>query len=297
MRRFLIVELPFCGIITLGGDYMQNFSVLNTCLSKNTSHLNESAFTDPQVELYRISVPFFNGGRTLSEKRIAFLADNIKFGGFNETLNVRITRDSRFILLSDPALLHAARRAGVKTAHIRVCCHDFSSAPLLQLTEVLEAQSLNYIEEALCIKHLFVNHRRSQQSIAKLIGKSQSYVANKLRLLRLNRDILNFALINGVSERHLRAILPLEDSVLQRSMLERIVWYHLPVRETEKLVAELMGRVLKPKRNFAAVKDERIISNSLNSMVDKMREHGFKIEIRREQNAAELRYIICIATQ
>ncbi|MDD7322444.1 MAG: ParB/RepB/Spo0J family partition protein, partial [Limosilactobacillus mucosae] len=111
----------------------------------------------------------------------------------------------------------------------------------LALIENLQRAQLSPVEEAQAYKQLMEFNNLTQAALAKGMGKSQSFVANKLRLLKLIKPVQNAILDGRITERHGRALLGLDEDQ-QRTLLMEIVNQHWNVRETEDAVARLLGK-------------------------------------------------------
>ena len=158
----------------------------------------------------------------------------------------------------------------------------------------------DFIEEALGLSRLIGMFGMSQEESARRIGKSQSAVANKLRLLKLPRDVLENLRSYGLSERHGRALLRLTEPSAQRMALEYIAANSLTVAAAEDYVESLLqkesapepGRP-EPKRSLI-LKDVRVFLNSLNRSLDLMKQGGIDAGVRREETEDSLILTISI---
>lgn len=170
----------------------------------------------------------------------------------------------------------------------------------LALIENLQREQLSSVEEAQAYKSLMDLNNLTQTSLAKGMGKSQSSVANKLRLLKLISPVQNAILDRRITERHGRALLDLDEDQ-QREALMTIVNQQLNVKQTERLVAEMTGKeipaeddspILKPettpkkpapkkrKRAKGMTADTRIAVNTIKKSVKMIRDNGMKIKTK-----------------
>ncbi len=140
----------------------------------------------------------------------------------------------------------------------------------------------------------------SQEEAARRLGKSQSAVANKLRLLRLPSDVLDALRANGLTERHGRALLRLPDANAQRAALQYIIDNGLTVAATDEYIellltepAEEQQDAAEPKRTFV-LKDVRIFLNSLSKSLDLMKQGGIDAGMKREETEDSLILTISI---
>ena len=127
-------------------------------------------------------------------------------------LTVRL-RDGRYELVAGERRLRAARLAGLCDVPCILLDVSLEDASLIALVENLQRRDLDFIEEANGLSQLIKLFGMSQEEAARRIGKSQSAVANKLRLLKLPDDVLRSLRDNGLTERHGRALLRLQDEI------------------------------------------------------------------------------------
>ena len=159
--------------------------------------------------------------------------------------------------------------------------------------ENLQRRDLDFWEEALALNKLISTYHLSQEEAARRIGKSQSAVANKLRLLKLPTPVLERLRDGGATERHARALLPLGDPALQTQAVDTILKEKLTVAQTEALVDRLLHPappappVRRPRRVFV-VKDVRLFLNSLNRGMALMRSAGVDAQCSREDRDEEI---------
>ena len=143
---------------------------------------------------------------------------------------------SCFELVSGERRLRAARMAGLSEVPCIVIDVDGVCSSLLALVENLQRRDLDFLEEAMALDRLIHTYDLSQEEAARRIGKSQSAVANKLRLLKLSPRLLDRLRQNGLTERHARALLRLETEEQQWEVLEYVIDHHLTVAQTEAYI-------------------------------------------------------------
>ena len=212
------------------------------------------------------------------------LAASIKQHGIMQPINVRAT-DEGYELVAGERRLRAAKLADMHVIpSIIVEITDTESA-VLALVENLQRHNLNYIEEAEGFHHLLSEHNLTQEDLAKQIGKSQSTIANKLRLLKLPNKVKKLLIENGLSERHARALLkiqkdgqPEQAEALITQTINQIIKNGLTVQKTEELVDRLINssapkRVSKyPIKSY--IRDVRIFTNTIKQAVGVMQDSG-----------------------
>lgn len=171
-----------------------------------------------------------------NEEAIDELAQSIKVYGIIQPLTVRRLSSDRYELVAGERRLRAAKKLGLyEVPAILVDITDKDSAAIA-LLENLQREDLNYIEEAEAYYNLIKEHSYTQEKLAEVIGKKQSTIANKIRLLKLDAEVRVTLLENKLTERHARALLKLPTSELQKSILSSIIAKNLNVKKTEELI-------------------------------------------------------------
>ena len=170
---------------------------------------------------------------------------------------------------------------------------------VLALVENLQRADLNYFEEAEAIASLLSLSGSSQQAVARMLGRSQPAVANKLRLLRLRPALRRRILEAGLTERHARAVLRLEDS-LQAAAVEEIIRRQLNVAQTEQYVEKLCQAQAAPSpapvrpASRRILRDARLLFNSLSKAVNTMKANGFVVETLQTEDEQYVSYVVRI---
>lgn len=227
--------------------------------------------------------------RTFDQTSLEELAASIQELGLLQPLTVR-RREGRWELVAGERRLRAARIAGLETVPCLSVQTDSQSSSLLALVENLQRRDLDFWEEALALRRLIDTFHVSQEEAARRIGKSQSAVANKLRLLKLPDEALALLRENGGTERHARALLRLDTPALQLEGAQLVVAQRLTVAQTEALVDRLLSsqpESLRKKPTFI-VKDVRLFLNTITHSLDVMRSAGVDAQCRREDNEKEI---------
>ena len=228
--------------------------------------------------------------RTLfSQAELEELANSIQSMGILQPLTVR-RREGGWELVAGERRLRAAKLAGLREVPCLSIQTDSQSASLLALVENLQRRDLDFWEEALALRKLIDTYHLSQEEAARRLGKSQSAVANKLRLLKLSPQVLSILREGGATERHARALLRLEDPAQQREAARQVTQRSLTVAQTEGLVeAMLSSPAPSPKKKPTfIVKDVRLFLNTISRSLDLMRSAGVNARCRREDTDEEI---------
>lgn len=240
--------------------------------------------------------------KRFDDESLEELSGSIKSYGILNPLTVRL-RCGKYELVAGERRLRAAKLAGLEEVPCILIDVNMVDASLIALVENLQRRDLDFIEEALGISQLIRMFGMSQEEAARRIGKSQSAVANKLRLLKLPSDVLESLRQNGLTERHGRALLRLPNPVAQRAALEYIVDNGLTVAATDAYIdallsapeeAEQKDEEKPEKRRTFVLKDVRVFLNTLSRSIDLMKQGGIDAGIQREETDDSLILTISI---
>ena len=210
------------------------------------------------------------------------LSESIAHLGVLQPLSVRHT-PAGWELVAGERRLRAAQLAGLATVPCLPVEADEQTSSLLALVENLQRRDLDFWEEATALRRLIDQFQLSQEEVARQIGKSQSAVANKLRLLKLPEDVVGQLRDAGLSERHARALLALPSPELQRQAAAHVIEKELTVARTEAYVDRL--RTQQPLRRAVPlyrIKDVRLFLNTVKKGLDIMRSSGMNTAMHRE---------------
>lgn len=223
------------------------------------------------------------------------LADSIRSLGVLQPLTVR-RRDGSWELVAGERRLRAAKLAGLEEVPCLSIQADSQSSSLLALVENLQRKDLDFWEEALALRRLIDDFHLSQEEAARRLGKSQSSVANKLRLLRLPPQVLSLLREGGCSERHARALLRLEEPELQRTAARHVVEQGLTVARTEEYVETLLHPADKParKKPTFVIKDVRLFLNTVTRGLSMMKSAGVQANCKRQETEDSILLTITI---
>ncbi len=230
--------------------------------------------------------------RQFEPEELRELGESIRLYGILQPLTVRKTGPTTFELVAGERRLRAAVLAGMENVPCILLNVDAEQSGLLALVENLQRKDLDFIEEAEGLRSLIRSYGMSQEEAARCISKSQSAVANKLRILKLPPDVLEKLRSAGYTERHARALLRLEEPEAQRKALETIIAGDLTVAKTEAYIEALLrrGEEEKKKRKTPVVvlKDVRIFLNTVTRGLSMMNRRGVRAVCERADTDNEL---------
>ena len=237
--------------------------------------------------------------QTFYEEDLRSLSQSISNNGLLQPLTVRKLKNDEYELVAGERRLRASVMAGfTKIPCIVMKCSDKDSA-IFALIENLQRKDLGMFEEARGINRLIRKYGITQEQAAIQLGKKQSTVANKLRLLRLSYDEQDWIIQAGLSERHARALLKIQDEESRKEAWSHIIAENLNVKETEKYISSLLdNKKVQPLHNNVdkkiVVKDVRIFVNTISRAVDTMRVSGIDAVSNKEETDDYIEYTVKI---
>lgn len=217
------------------------------------------------------------------------LALSIEQYGILQPLTVRKIA-GEYELVAGERRLRAARMAGLLQVPCILLTVDEAQSGLVALVENLQRRDLDYIEEAEGLLRLMHRYGMNQEQAASKVGKSQSAVANKLRILRHGPIVLEKLRANGLSERHARALLKLETEQERLDTIDLIVRRQLNVAKTEAYIDAYLEKQLEPKRGLRKLilRDVRLFLNSVNHSLKLVQGAGIDAKSKQEETDNEI---------
>ena len=252
-----------------------------------------------EIEISRIVPNPAQPRREFNVSDISSLAESIRQNGIIQPLTVRRWQD-KYQLIAGERRLRAAKLSGLKSVPCIIIDITDRDSAILALVENIQRQDLNFFEEAIAIESLISYYGLTQEDAAAKLGKAQSTIANKLRLLRLTKDERDIILKYDLSERHARSLLRLASPVERVNILEKIVKNKLNVERTEKIIDEYINsesekeNIKKCSKVFQNVK---IFINTINKAVETMQAAGISADSRKIQNEEYIEYRVRIPFQ
>ena len=233
-----------------------------------------------------------------SKEALAGLSRSIRENGILQPISVRRVFASKFELVAGERRLRAAIMAGFKTVPCVILDCDETQAAVFALLENLQRANLNMFEEAEAMRNLIEIWGLTQESVAKKLGKKQSTIANKLRLLKLDDEERALIKKANLTERHARAILKLESREQRKLMIKKIAAKNLNVQDTESLIDSILqGARMDNSDNIDekfVVKDLTFFMNAINDALDLMKISREGVQYIHNESAEYLEYMIKI---
>lgn len=231
----------------------------------------------------RIAPNPYQPRKEFSKNALEELSASIKQYGVLQPINVRSIGDNFYELISGERRLRASKLAGLKEIPAVLVEVVEQDSAVIALIENLQRADLNFMEEAEGYFNLINDHGMTQEELAVKVGKKQSTVANKLRLLKLPDSIKGAILANGLTERHARALLKLPEEAMQNKALKAIIKRQLNVKRTEELIEKMLdeaaaGQEVKPERKMRGKISYSIYVNTIKNTYKEILKTGYKME-------------------
>ena len=227
---------------------------------------------------------------------IRSLAESLGQNGILQPLSVRKSGE-KYELIAGERRLRAAKMCGLQAVPCIV--HDISerNSAVLALVENIQRQDLSFFDEAAAIEKLISYYGMTQEDAASKLGKAQSTIANKLRLLRLTPEERELIVGFNLTERHARALLKLGSCEERINILEKVIKNKLNVERTEKLVEDYIGqkKVRQSYRTRSKVfQNVKIFVNTINKAIETMQSAGIDADSKKIQNEEYIEYRVRI---
>ena len=229
------------------------------------------------------------------------LAESIRAYGVLQPLLVIPLEDDQYLLIAGERRLRASYIAQMTTVPVILGNYSSQEVAEIAMVENLQREDLHFFDEAEGLELLMKEFAITQENLAKRIGKKQSTVANKLRVLKLDKNIRNILREANLTERHARALLKLEDVSAQNTILQAVIDNELNVRQTEELIE---GMLISPAKDIAVntkeaqekeggkhtrvIRDVRIFINSIKKVVTDIKKVGVKVKLEQKQTDKEV---------
>lgn len=214
------------------------------------------------------------------------LADSIRQYGIITPLTVRQAGEG-FELVSGERRLRAASMAGLTVVPCYIVAVSDQESALMALLENLQRKDLDCFEEAMFLRRLCSEFHMTQQDAAERVGKTQSAIANKMRLLKLTPETVEAVRQYQLSERHARALLQLEGDEERRQAALQIGRKRMTVAQAEAYIQRLLEEKPKPRRQ-GMIRDVRLFCNTVERAVRLMQDAGLQAHMEKQQEGEDL---------
>ncbi len=258
------------------------FSVLDTdCGVINNSNMI-SEVKVVKIAIDQIFPNPYQPRKNFDDEALRDLSASIAQFGVLQPLLVAPADNGRYMLIAGERRLRASKMA--KLQEVPVIISEYTSQQIAEiaLIENLQREDLHFLEEAEGYEKLMEEFHLTQEAMAARVGKKQSTIANKLRLLRLSDRIRKILVEGGLTERHARALLKLDDEEKQVQVLTVVIDNGYSVRQTESYIEKLLeDKKQEKKKRMVIVNDVRIYLNSIKQVVSAIKDVGIPVAMEQ----------------
>ncbi|WP_432362763.1 nucleoid occlusion protein [Sporosarcina sp. UB5] len=250
-----------------------------------------------QVKIELIKPNKYQPRTIFSEEKIEELARTIHTHGVIQPIVIRKSDDG-YEIIAGERRFRAMKKLGWEEVPAIIRNLDDRETASIALIENLQREELTAIEEAYAYEKLLELHGLTQEALAQRLGKGQSTVANKLRLLKLPDEIKNGILTKEISERHARALISVKDAELQHKLFHEAIDEQLNVKQLEERIQQALNPVEEETEKKRVVKrksiskDVRIALNTIRQSLALVTKSG--IDVKTEEEDAEDFYTITV---
>lgn len=266
---------------------------LKSALSRIFGGSDKTEVKEPAEKVVNLPIDQIHPNRfqpraIFDDAKIEELARTIHTHGIIQPIVVRTKSDGQYEIIAGERRYRAMKSLlWVEVPAIIREMSDKETASVA-LIENLQREELTAIEEAQAFQQLLELHELTQEALAQRLGKGQSTVANKLRLLKLPEQIQQAILKRIISERHARALVPIKNEELQLQLLAEVIEQDYNVRQLEQRILEVLEpseKKQKPRVKRKAVsKDVRIALNTIRESLSMVNNTGIDIESEEEEH-------------
>lgn len=223
--------------------------------------------------------------KVFNDDSIIKLADSIRQYGIIQPLTVRKS-GYNYELVAGERRLRASKELGLKTVPCIIADINDAKSAEISIIENLLREDLNIFEQAQAIESLIDTYELTQEQVAQKLSNSQSFVANKLRLLRFSQDERDIIIKNKLTERHARSLLRIVDPVLRGKILGQIIKEGLNVADTEVLIDSIISKKERQIEVKPIAKAKAISSfyTTLSKAIDNVKSSGVEIKSRKVES-------------
>ena len=259
------------------------FSVLDTCGIMAQPSSNTQEVKVEKIAIEKIVPNPYQPRKTFDDEGLADLSASIAQYGVLQPLLVAPAENGDYMLIAGERRLRASKMAELKEVPVIISQYTSQQIAEIALIENLQREDLHYLEEAEGYEQLMEQFHLTQEAMATRVGKKQSTIANKLRLLKLSAKVREELRSAGLTERHARSLLKIKDEAQQLEVLAVVVKNAYNVRQTEQYIEKLLEeKQPEKKKRMLIVNDVRVYLNSIKQVVNTIKTAGIPCEM--EQN-------------
>ncbi len=250
-----------------------------------------------QVPIDRICSSPYQPRKYFNHAALQELADSIRSYGVLQPISIR-KLNGGYEVVAGERRLRAARMAGLQTIPAILLKISDSDSAVMAFVESIQRQNLSFLEEAEGYRNMMEDYGLTQEELAVKLSKTQSCIANKLRVLRLEDSVKKLLLDYRFTERHARALLRLPDEEMRLMVLEQMILEEMNVKRTEELVEKtlemmwysLPERPEQKEKRYIRTGDFRLFTNTIKQSVEAIRRTGVDVlyEDQQDEESCEI---------
>lgn len=236
--------------------------------------------------------------KTFDMSELKSLSESIKNNGILQPLTVRKV-DNKYEIIAGERRLRASQMCGLEYVACIVMDITAQESTIYAILENLQRQNLSFFEEAAAYYSLINDWNITQEQASEKLGKAQSTIANKLRLLKLDKLEQSLIIENNLTERHARSLLRLDSKEIRIKVIDTIVERNLNVSQTEDLIDEILNvenkRKNKKKIPTILIRDIRVFFNTVDKAIETMKNAGVDVGSKKVDHDEYIEYVVTIA--
>src|SRR6056297_254266 len=240
-----------------------------------------------KIDLHKIRPNRYQPREIFKDKSLLELKNSIKSYGIIQPISLRKLGDDNYEIVAGERRFKAAKMAGLGQIPSIIVDIEENDSANIALIENIQREDLNFIEEARAYQQIMKKFGITQEQLSQKIGKSQSTIANKVRILKLPVIIKEKLLSNDLTERHGRAMLKIEDESIQEEILNKVIEKNLNVKDTEKLIKSVKEKINKEekpsKQNIRNFINNKIYINTIKNAYNEILKTGIKAKFEEKE--------------
>jgi len=240
-----------------------------------------------KINLDKITPNRYQPREIFRDETLLELKNSIISYGIIQPISVRKLKENNYEIVAGERRYKAAKLAGLKEIPSIVVEIEEKDSANIALIENIQREDLNFIEEAKAYAQIMKEFEITQEELAKKIGKNQSTIANKIRILKLPDNIKEKLLTNDLTERHGRALLKIKEKIIQEEIINKVIEKNLNVKDTEKLIKSVNEKIDKEetpsKQNIRNFINYKIYINTIKNAYKEILKTGIKAKFEEKE--------------
>ncbi|WP_085060086.1 nucleoid occlusion protein [Staphylococcus haemolyticus] len=235
------------------------------------------------IQIERIVPNRYQPRQVFDSSKITELAESIDEHGLLQPIVVRPIEENMYEIIAGERRFRALQSLHKSQADVIIRHMNNEETAVVALIENIQRENLSAVEEAEAYKKLLEIGGTTQSELAKSLGKSQSFIANKLRLLKLAPKVISRLREGKITERHARAVLSLKEED-QEKLIEQVISQKLNVKQTEARVKQKIGPEKVKAQSFQFSKDLTQARDEVGKSIQAIEQSGIRVEQRDKEH-------------